>query len=319
MRASAPVHVAARLLTTVGMAALLAACGGGEAGREPEGDAVRVVTTTTVLADMARNVAGRRAMVEALIPPGVEVHTFDPSPASARALAQADVVFANGLGLDEWIEGLAADVAGPSVAVVDVAAGLPGVRYIDADDEAHGSEEPHEGESGIDPHVWLDATNAARYAERIAEELGRADPDGAAVYAENADAYVERLRALDSEVRALLEAIPQEQRRVVSFHDGFRYFAAAYGLEIAGVVVEVPGQDPSAGEVAALIDAIRSERVRAVLAEAAFPADLARTIAAEAGATVVADLYTDSLGEPPRDSYEAILRWDAERIAAALR
>ena len=118
--------------------------------------------------------------------------------------------------------------------------------------------------------------------------------------------------------RARLAAIPERDRTVISFHDAFPYFAAAYGLTIDGTVVDAPGQDPSAAQVDALVRAIRAKGIRAILAEAQFSEDLVRAIAEASGATVVSDLYTDSVGDAPLDTYEAIMRWNVDRIVAAL-
>ena len=130
--------------------------------------------------------------------------------------------------------------------------------------------------------------------------------------------YSERLAGLDAELRQRFGALRPADRRIVSFHDAFPYFARAYGLEIVGVVVDAPGQDPSASQVARLIDAIRTSGAQAILAEVQFNDRLARQIAAETGATVISGLYTDSLGDPPLDTYEAIIRHDADLILDAL-
>jgi zinc/manganese transport system substrate-binding protein/manganese/iron transport system substrate-binding protein len=127
------------------------------------------------------------------------------------------------------------------------------------------------------------------------------------------------MTALGGELRAQFEAVPPADRKIVSFHDAMPYFARAFGLEIVGSIVSAPGQDPSAGELAALIDAIRASGGRAILSEVQFSDELAQTIAAETGATVVGDLYTDTLGDPPVDTYPGILRWDVDKIVAALR
>lgn len=296
------------LRAAVPVAALLAAAGC-QAGPWPDGTprpgTVRVVATTTVLADMVRQVGGERVGVESLVPRGGEVHTFDPTPADAAGIASADLIVANGLGLDDWLGRLARDIdaAAPIVALGE---DLPGVEYL------------RSGES-VNPHLWLDVTNAIAYARSLGAALVSIDPAGAGAYARATDAYVARLAALDRWALDRLSAIPAAQRRIVSFHDALPYFARRYGLEVVGVVVAVPGQDPSAGEVADLIDAIRAVGARAIISEVQFSADLARTIAEETGATVVSDLYTDTLGDPPVDTYEGLIRWDVERIAGALQ
>jgi ABC-type Zn uptake system ZnuABC Zn-binding protein ZnuA len=297
--------VAIALLAALG----LGACGGNPAGEEPiDPDALRVVTTTTVLADLVGQVGGNRVAVRSIVPKGGEVHTFDPTPSDVAAIAEADVVIANGLGLDAWLDELIAN-ADADVTVLALGEDLPGVEYMAGDG--------HEGEA-VNPHLWLDVAHARRYVERIAAELARADAGHANEYRSEAGAFDARLAALDAEIRAALEAIPATDRRVVSLHDAFPYYAAAYGLEIVGAIVDAPGQDPSAGELASLVDAIRAARVHAVLAEAQFSPELAQAVADEAGVVVVRDLYTDSLGDAPEDTYEAMMRWNTDRIVEAL-
>ena len=168
------------------------------------------------------------------------------------------------------------------------------------------------------PHLWLNVAYADRYVEKLTEALAGADPaHGEAIQAGGA-AYRARLNELDRWVRAQVETIPPENRTLVSFHEAFPYFANAYGLEIVGSVVGVPGQDPSAGEVAALVDAIKGSGAKAVFTEAQFNPQLAEAIADEAGVVVESDLYNDSLGDPPVDTYEGLIRWDTEKIVQAL-
>lgn len=306
----------------VPLALVLAACGlpGAGASASPGDEQLEVVATTTVIADLVSNVGGERVTVAALVPPGGEPHTFDPSPSDVTRLESAGVVFANGLGLDEWLADLVTD-AGTAASIVELGEDLPGVEYREASahEEAEAHEEEAAHEEGLDPHVWLNVAYAKSYVERIGDELAAVDPDGGEIYRANADAYAAELDELDAYARDTLTTIPEEARAVVSFHEAFGYFADAYGLRIVDTVVEAPGQDPSAGEVAALVDEIRANGVRAILAESQFPTDLVDRIAEETGATVVADLYSDSVGEPPVDTYVAMIRFDVDAIAEALR
>jgi manganese/iron transport system substrate-binding protein len=276
-------------------------------------DPLNVVASTTVLADLVRQVGGERVNVHALIPAGRDVHTFDPAPSDALTLAGADLLVMNGVGLDEWFEDLANDVA-PEVALVEVGEDLDGVEYLEGDaddDDGHGH--------AFNPHLWLDVSNARRYAERITATLVDIDPDHRDAYESNAAAFDARLAELDGWIRDELADLPADNRRVVSFHDAFPYFAHAYDIEIVGVVVESPGQEPSAGELASLISAIREASVRAILTEIQFSDRLAQVIADETGVSVIDDLYTDSLGDAPLDTYEAVMRWNVERILEGLR
>ena len=300
----------ARLLAVAVTALVSFAACSGPGGSPGDGDRLEVVATTTVLADLVAHVGGDRVRVSSLVPKGGEVHTFDPSPQAVVALTDADLIVANGLGLDDWLTDLAAD-AGAEAPIVELGEDLEGVEYLagDEDDDGHGA---------INPHVWLNVANARAYVGRLADVLAQEDPTAADEYHANAAAYDAELGELDDWIRDQIAAIPPDDRKIVSFHEAFPYLADAYGLEIVGVIVDAPGQDPSAGEIAALVEAIRTSGAKAVFGEAQFSDRLVRTIAAETGATVETNLYNDSLGDPPVDSYVGMMRWNVERIVAAL-
>ena len=302
------------------LALTFAACAG--AGPSPSAGAatLSVVTTTTVFGDLVKQVGGERVDVHALVPKGGEVHTFDPAPSDAAKLSGARLLVLNGLGLDDWLLGFAAQAGADNAPVLALAEDLEEVEYIEGGEEHEGEAPPEPGEEHrFNPHLWLNVAYSRLYVDRIRLKLIEIDPAGQATYDANADAYDARLVELDTWVRQQMDSIPADQRRVVSFHDAFPYFAAAYDLEIVGVVVEAPGQDPSAAEVAALVTAIEEASVSAILTESQFSDELARTIAADTGATVVGHLYTDTLGDPPIDTYEAAMRYDVDQITAALR
>jgi ABC-type Zn uptake system ZnuABC Zn-binding protein ZnuA len=276
-------------------------------------DTIRVVATTTVLADLVANVGGDRVTVSSVVPKGGEVHTFDPSPQDVVGLTEADLIVSNGLGLDEWLTDLAAD-AGADAPIVELGEDLD-VEYLEGDEHEDEADADH---GAVNPHLWLDVANARLYVAKLADGLATADPGGAADYEARAEAYDAELADLDAWIRDQIGAIAPEDRKLVSFHEAFPYLARAYDLEIVGVVVDAPGQDPSAGEIAALVAAIRAAGVKAVFGEAQFSDKLVRTIADETGATVETNLYNDSLGDPPADSYVGMMRWNVERIVTAL-
>jgi len=295
--------------STLLLALLLAACGGG-AGTPSGGSgapALTVVATSTVFADMVRNVGGDRVAVTSLVPAGTDVHTYQAKPGDLRAVASADVIVMNGLGLDDWLDSTIS-AASAGAPVIRLAVDLPGVELLPGDEPGTQN-----------PHLWLDVAHARRYAARIGEALATADPGGAPQYQATGAAYDARLADLDAWVRAQIATIAPMDRKFVTFHDALPYFARAYGLTVVGVAVEAPGQDPSAGEIAALIDAIRATAVKAIFSEDQFPTRLVDQIGRETGATVEADLFTDSLGADPVTSYEALIRWDVGQIVAALR
>jgi ABC-type Zn uptake system ZnuABC Zn-binding protein ZnuA len=299
------------------IALIVAACGSG-LGRTPENTSVpspatpapgalRVVTTTTVLADLVRQVGGTAVDVQSLVPKGGEVHTFDPTPADVQRVTQAKLVVANGLGLDDWLAALVTDAGSPAP-IVRLGEGLTDVTYVGGS----GAGKPP------NPHLWLNVAYAVGYVTRIEAALAAADPGQAGAFRAAADAYRARLAVLDTEIRARLAMLPAADRVVVSFHDAFPYFAAAYGLTIVGSIVAAPGQDPSAGEIANLVGQIRSSGAKAIFAEVQFSPKLAEAIAGETGATVVANLYTDTVGDPPADTYVGMMRLTVDRVIGAL-
>ena len=302
-----PVRMMPLVIFALILAALTGACADAGGSAAPSSGGVQVVTTTTILADLVAEVGGNRVTVDSLVPRGGEVHTFDPTPSDVRRLAAADLVFLNGLGLDDWLANLVTD-AGTAAPVVRLGEDLAGVDYIAGGPDG----------MAINPHLWLNAAYAAKYAERIAEQLTAADPDHAADYQAGLTAYSEVLGGLDAKLRETLGAIPEANRTVLSFHAAFPYFAAAYGLRIDGTIVDSPGQDPSASDVANLIRVVKADHVRAIFAEAQFNDDLVRTIANETDAVVVADLYTDTVGDSPIDTYVGVMTWNLDQVARAL-
>ncbi|HKG57408.1 MAG TPA: metal ABC transporter substrate-binding protein [Candidatus Limnocylindrales bacterium] len=283
----------------------VAGCSNGSRASGPADTRIPVVATTTVFADLVRSVGGDLVKVDSLVPKGGDVHTFDPRPSDAGRLEDARLVVANGLGLDDWLASLAKD-SGTKADMLHLADSVAPDAYI--------------VEDGIpNPHLWLDPSGAAAYAGAIAESLSRLDPGHAATYAANNAAFGARLDGLRTWGAGLVAAVPQDRRTLISFHDALPYFARAYGVEIAGVIVKSPGQDPSAADIAGLVTAIRANDVRVVVSEVQFSDKLARTVAAETGATIVSDIYDDSLGDPPVDSYEGLVRYDLERLVAGLK
>lgn len=289
----------------------LAACAespAGSVGPTPSnGTPVAVVTTSSVFADMASNVGGDRVEVTSLVPKGIDVHTYQVTPADLRAVSSADLLVMNGLGLDDWLEKTIRAV-GNGAPILKLGVDLPGVAIL-----------PGETVDTQNPHLWMDVGYGIGYAVRLSQALVAVSPDNTTEIESSTATYVQRLTELDAWVRRQIDAIPPEDRRFVLFHDALPYFARAYDLTVVGVAVEAPGQDPSAGEIAALIDRINASGVRAIFSEAQFPTALVDQIARETGARVVSNLYVDTLGDEPVSSYEALIRWDVEQLVAALR
>jgi len=272
------------------------------------------MATTSVFADLARLALGDSVQIDSIIPAGVDVHTFEPSPSDAAKIAAADLILMNGLGLDEWVVSLV-DAAHKSE--TDILRLGEGLDVSDA--WIYLASPERETEDAYDPHVWLDPTGAAHYVQRIVDRVVQDRPELTnTVRTASAKGFV-ALQDLDAEVRALFSDIPEANRKIVTFHDAFGYFARAYNITIVGVAIASPGQDPSAREIAALIDAIRASGVTTVFSEVQFPSKVLTSIAAETGATVLADLYSDALGVAPGDTYLGAMRANATAIAASMQ
>jgi ABC-type Zn uptake system ZnuABC Zn-binding protein ZnuA len=294
-------------LVALGLAVLVLVTGCGNRGVPTAASGtIGVVTTTTVFADLVSNVAGSHASVHSLVPKGGDVHTFDPSPSDAAALAGARLVIMNGLGLDDWLVPFMHNTGNANLPILKLGEGLTDVSYIASDD------------GGDNPHLWMDVGYAREYVDRIRLKLDEIDPADQSDYDANAAAYDAQLAALDEYVKGQLNGVPQEDRKFVAFHDAFPYYARAYGVDIVGVVTPAPGQDPSAGQIANLIAAIKAANVKLILSEVQFPDQLVREIAADTGAHVESDLYDDALTDTV-PTYEQMIRWDTDKIVEGLR
>ena len=248
-----------RLSLLLGLVVVLASCTSGSPTGTAAPGKLSVVATTSIFADLVRNVVGDLVTVSSLVPANSDAHTYSPRPSDIRVLAGARVVFMNGLGLDDWLNRMIESVANHAQ-VVRLAVDLPGATLIAGDDP----------NGPANPHLWLNVAYAQGYVGRIATALAQADQSNAGAYAAQAKAYGARLGDLDIWVKQQLATIPAPNRRFVAWHDAFPYYAAAYGLEIVGVAVAAPGQEPSAAYTAALIDAIRAQHVTAIFSEAQF-------------------------------------------------
>ena len=294
-----------RVTGLVVIAALLgSSCSLGESS--PAVDArLRIVATTTVFADIVRNVAGDRAIVISIIPAGAGPEDYEPKPDDATKLADADLIVSNGVGLDDFLDQLI-DAAGEAAAARLVLG--DGIPTISVDGEPN-------------PHFWLDPNLVAtHYVPAISAALARVDPAGADMFASNATAYVAKVEAVDAANKANIDTIPVANRKLVTFHDAFPYFAAHYGFQVVGVILANVGQEPTAADLAALVETVRAAHVKAVFSEAQFSPELAHTLADEAGiTTVVTTLYNDTVGPPPTDTYLRMMEWNVNEIVQALR
>jgi ABC-type Zn uptake system ZnuABC Zn-binding protein ZnuA len=269
-----------------------------------------ILTSTTFLADITRNIAGDRVMVESLLPVGADPHSYQPTPRDVARITDSKLLIINGAEYEHFLESLlVAQDAGGGREVVEASAGI--LPRKDA-----------ESEHGIDPHMWLDPNNVIMYVENIREGLTHFDPDGAAVYRSNADAYMAQLQDLDAWVAEQVSHIPQGKRLLVANHESLGYFAEQYGFTVAGTVIESfsSGASTSAKQMADLIDQIQSSGAPAIFLDGSENQGLADQIADETGVRVVTDLHLESLTDgPPAATYIDMMKHNVMLIVEALK
>jgi len=270
------------------------ATGAGADRDGPVGDRrLRVVTTVAPLTSIVANVAGDRADVVGIVPEGTNSHTYEPKPSVAADLSKADVVFVNGLGLEDPTLELAEANRADGSQLVEL-----GTLALDEDQYLYDFSFPRDG-GRPNPHLWTNPPMAACYARTVASVLARADPVGAATYRSNADAYVARVDQLDRLMQEASASIPREDRELLTYHDAYAYFAAHYEWTVVGAIQVSSFEDPTPKDVARLIDQVKEQDVRAVFGSEVFPSPVLEQIGEEAGVTYVDVLRDDDLpGEP---------------------
>ncbi len=293
------------------------------------GQRLQVVATTSIVGDVVRQIGGDAIQLTVLLPVGADPHTFEPSPQDVARVAEARVIFAVGAGLERFLEPILQQAGGKALRV-ELAQGIPlrpfeGItahaHQPEAESHAEGEEEASHTEEW-DPHIWLDPHNVITWTYTIEATLSQLDPDRAAFYRRNAEAYREELRQLDRWIQEQVAGIPPENRKLVTEHQVFGYFAHRYGFEQIGTIL--PGvstvAQPSPQELAALEEAIRSLGVKAVFVSSTVDPALARRVAEDTGTRLVR-LYVDSLSEPggEADSYVKMMRYNVRAIVEALR
>lgn len=328
-----------RFISVVALVSLLAACAAPSPAPQTAGRKLRVVATTTIVGDVVANVAGDAVELSVLLPVGADPHAFTPTPQDVAKISQADLIFANGAGLEEFLASLL-ESAGAKEKTFELSQGvqlLEGMPHT-ADHEhegeqSHAGQEAHEGEhsqegepahehSAGDPHVWFDPNLVMVWVQNAANVLSEKDPQNANLYQKNAKEYSAQLQELDKWIRAQVESIPQENRQLVTDHLAFGYFAKQYGFQQVGAIL--PGfstlSQPSAQELAALEDAIRQLGVRAIFVGTTVNPSLAQRIAEDTGVRLVF-LYTGSLSEKggPADTYLSFMRYNVSAIVEALK
>jgi zinc/manganese transport system substrate-binding protein len=263
-----------------------------------------VVASFSILGDLVKQVAGDRATVITLVGPGGDAHVYESTPADAKAVAAADVVIVNGLGFEGWLDRLVGS-SGYTGTVVVATHGITPRRFA-----GH----------GLDPHAWQSIPNAELYVANIRDALDAKDPAGASYYNANAQRYLATLRTLDLWVRGEIAKVPPAKREAITSHDALGYFAEAYGITFIAPLGLSTASDASAGDIARLIDQIRSQHIKAVFLENMTDPRLVRQLAQDGGAVVGGTLYSDALSGPLGDapSYTAMFHHNVETLVNAL-
>jgi len=296
-------------ILTVAVALLLAGCGddGGGSATTGSGQTLRVVATTTQVQDFARVIGGDQVQVTGILKPNVDAHDYEPSPADLDAIARADVLIENGVGLEEWLQDTIRS------------AGFDGTLV----DASQGVQLREGGEEGKDPHVWMDPRNAKLMVANIQRGLAEARPSDAASFKTNLDGYTAQLDALDASIAERIGGLAN--KKLVTNHDAFHYYVDRYGLEFAGSII--PSFDTSAElsakSVQDLVAKIKATKVKAIFSESSLPPGTAEAIGREAGIKVVAGedaLYGDALGPAgsDADTYLKMMEHNTSTIVAAL-
>nr|WP_295463957.1 zinc ABC transporter substrate-binding protein AztC [Mesorhizobium sp.] len=299
------------LLAATALAALPAA-----AMAEP----LKVVATFSIIGDMARQVGGDRIDLTVLVGPNGDAHVYEPKPQDAARIGAAEVVLANGLKFEGFINRVV-EASGTRAPIAELTKGVTPIE-AGADEHGHEAEAGHEGDDhgAFDPHAFQSVPNAIIYVANIADALCAADAAGCDSYKANAAAYTETLKALDAELRADVAAIPEGKRTIITSHDAFGYFAREYGITFLAPEGISTDAEASAADVAKLIDQVRQDSASAVFVENVSNPRLIEQIAKETGLKVGGALYSDALSaaDGPAPTYVEMMRYNIRTIAGAI-
>ena len=277
--------------------------------------ALRVVTTVAPITSIVENVAGDRARVTGIVPEGVNSHTFRPAPSIARTMARADLIILNGLNLEIPTLKLARGNKRQDTPIL-----LLADRTVTQQEHIHDFSFPQD-QGHPNPHLWPDPVHVMNYARLVRDALTEADPGGRTVYEANTERYLKQLEALDKATAAAAATVPPGNRRLLTYHDSWPYFAKRYGFTVIGAVQPSSFAEPSPREVARLIDQLRQERLPAVFGSAVFPSPVLQQIAREAGTNFIGSLRDDDLpgdaGDPVH-SYTGMMIENIRTIVTAL-
>lgn len=281
---------------------------------------LKIVASQTIIADWVNNVGGDQVNVSVLVPADGDVHTFEPSPAQARAISHAQLIFENGLGFEMWMERLygASDSKAPRIMLGQIA------ETIELDCPAPCGHHHHVHGKEIDPHVWMDVSNAIKMVNLIKKTLADKDPQNKPLYEKRTQAYIEKLIQLDNYIKEQTQRIPQENRVLITNHESLNYFAKAYGYKTPASLfgsTSTEVGEPSARAYAQLVDLIKKLDVKAVFKENIQSSRLIQELAKEAGLNEPKTLYTGNLSNfsGPADSYIKMMAHNINTIVGALQ
>ena len=274
-----------------------------------------VVASFSVLADLVRVVGGSHVEVTSLVAPNSDAHVFDPTPADAKRLANAKLVVINGLGFEGWMDRLIKS-SGYRGSVLVASRGVKTIQEA----AGHGHQHGHSHSHAADPHAWQNPLNIKQYVQNIRVALAAAKPDAAKEFEQRATAYSRELDLLDQSIRERLKAIPVAQRRIITSHDAFGYFAAAYNVKFYPLQGLSTGSEPSAADVVRIIDQIKKNKVTAIFVENISDSRVLERLTKESGARIGGTLYADALSEPGTavDTYLKMIEHNATTIIKGL-
>lgn len=277
---------------------------------------IKTVASFSILGDLVRQVGGERVAVDVLVGPGSDAHVFQPTPAQARRVGQAQVVFSNGLGFEGWMSRLlkTANYQGRQVVVSQ------GIQPIKSDQHDHKKGHGH-GHGTPDPHAWQNVQNAVIYVGNIAKGLCQADANGCDTYQRNAAAYIAQLKILDADITADWATIPPAQRKVITSHDAFVYYAQAYGVKFLAPQGVSTDSEASARGVAQLVRQIRKDNIKALFIESISDPRLIEQIGRETGVKPAGELYSDSLSAAADQpgTYIGMMRHNTTALTRAIK
>lgn len=298
-------------LFSLGAALLLAIAGQAQAA-EP----IKAVATFTVIADVVKQVGGDHVQVTSLVGPNGDPHAYEPTPADAQALKQADVVFMSGLHMEGWMDRLI-KASGQARPPVILSEGIK-TREMAEDEDGH---DDHDHEHGVDPHVWNNPLNVVVYTRNVVKALSQIDPTDAAVYKANGDRYIAKLEALDRYAREQIAQVPKARRKVLTSHDAFGYFGDAYGVQFISPLGISTEAEASAQDVGKLIRQIKKEHVTTYFFENSNDPRLVQQIAKASGAQPGGELYVEALSPAngPAPTYADMFRYNVDTLVKAMK